>query len=106
MGEITFEQVPHVLGLILSKMEGIEDELKGLKEKYQSAPVLPSDHDELLTFDEAVKFLKITSSTLHKWKRDGIIPYRQIGTKKYYKKSDLEEYNKVEIKKPRGLRRF
>src|SRR5690606_35221916 len=106
MSEITFEQVPHVLGLILKKMEGLEEEIKGLKEKYESAPTLPNDHDELLTFDEALVVLKIKKNTLHRWKRDGIIPYRKIGTRNYFKKSDLEEYNKIEIKKPKGLRRF
>lgn len=106
MGEITFEQVPHVLGLILKKMEGLEEEIKGLKEKYESAPTLPNDHDELLTQPEAITFLKVSANTLHRWKRNGTIPYRKIGTRSYFKKSDLEEYNKTEIKKPKGLRRF
>lgn len=105
---ITFDTLPAAVEVILKTVKRLEAEIIDIKERLSvvSNENYKENHDELLTFDEAVKFLKITSSTLHRWKREGIIPYRKIGTKKYYKKSDLEEYNKIEIKKPKGLRRF
>lgn len=101
---ITFEQMPDVLGQILEKMDNIEKKMAEIQEKYNSSTQLPEDHDDLLTFPEALAFLKITRNTLHRWKREGNIPFNKIGTRTYFKKSDLENYNKIEVKKPKGLR--
>ncbi|WP_282638065.1 helix-turn-helix domain-containing protein [Sphingobacterium thalpophilum] len=74
-------------------------------DKYSSAPQLPDNFDDLLTIPEACAFLKVTQNTLHRWKRNRTIPYQKIGTRTYFKKSDLEQYNKIEVKKPKGLKR-
>lgn len=102
---ITFDTLPAAVEVILNTVKRLEAEIISIKERLE---VLSENknHDELLTFDEAIAFLKVTANTLHRWKRNGTIPYRKIGTKNYFKRSDLEEYNKVEIIKPRGLRRF
>lgn len=100
----SLEQVPRAVGLILDKMEALEKELADLKSRYENAPILPDDHNEFMRFPEAFKFLKITRNTLHVWVRNGKIPYSTIGSTKYFKKADLENYNKFEIKKPKGLR--
>lgn len=43
----------------------------------------------LLTSQETMKFLKISDSTLRRWKKNGIIPYYKIEGKHLYKLSDL-----------------
>lgn len=101
---ITFEQIPEVLTQILDKITDLEQAFGKIQANYEGAPLLPENINELLTFTEALLFLKVTRSTLHRWKREGNIPYNKIGTKTYFKKSDLESYNKVQIKKPKGLR--
>lgn len=100
----TFDQVPGALGLILEKLDKVEAELAELKAAYQSAPPLPDDIDRLLTIAEACEMLKVKPNSIHRWKREGKIPYRKVGTKTFFKKSDLENYNKIEVKKPKGLR--
>jgi len=101
---ITFEQIPDILGQILEKMSILEAKIETIQDKYNSAPELPDNHDELLTFPEALIFLKITRNTLHRWKREGNIPFIKIGTRTYFKKDDLENYNRNQIKKPKGIR--
>lgn len=104
MSNYTLEGMPAMVGLMLEKLERIEKEMSELKAKYESAPLLPEIDDELLSPQEACVYLKVTRNTLHRWKRDMTIPFQKIGTKVYFKKSDIVNYNKIEIKKPRGFR--
>lgn len=104
MNNYTLEGMPAMVGLMLEKLERIEKEMSDLKAKYESAPTLSDGDDELMNFQEACTFLKVKANTLHRWKRDMTIPFQKIGTKVYFKKSDIVNYNKIEIKKPRGFR--
>ncbi|MBD1434844.1 helix-turn-helix domain-containing protein [Sphingobacterium sp. DN00404] len=65
---------------------------------------IKENKDELMTVAEAALFLKVSINTVRKWARESKIPHSKIGTWNYFKKSDLENYNRIEIKKPRGLR--
>ncbi len=104
MSEIsTLEQVPKAVGLILEKLSAMEVEMAELKAKYESAPPPPKTDDELLTVDEACTFLKIKQNALYRWKREKLIPFVKIGSRTYFKKSELENYSKLDIRK--GKRR-
>jgi hypothetical protein len=48
--------------------------------------------DKRFTFEEAMNILDVSDKTLRKYLRDGLIPYSEIGTKKYIRAFDLEEY--------------
>lgn len=48
-----------------------------------------NDDDVLLTRDETCKFLKIDSSTLWSWTNKGKVKAYGIGSRRYYKKSEL-----------------
>ena len=50
--------------------------------------------EKLLTTTEASEFLRISRITLHRWKKEGIIPHVRIGDTIRYKKSDLETFTK------------
>lgn len=52
--------------------------------------------EELLTRQELMKFLKIKSNqTVYNWEREGRIPKSIfVGSKRLWRKSDLEEYIK------------
>src|SRR5690606_3624821 len=102
---ITFDTLPAVVEVIIKTLKRLEAEIIDIKERLEASSENKND-DELLTQPETIALLKDTANTLHRWKRNGIIPYRKIGTKIYFKRSDLEEYNKIEIKKPRGLRSY
>lgn len=47
--------------------------------------------DELLTREETCKFLKIDSSTLWSWTNKGKVKAYGIGSRRYYKRSELIE---------------
>lgn len=105
MGKLitTFDDLPRGVEMILEKLETLEKEMASLKEKYIDAPMVQEETNDLMRFQEAVSFLGISRNTLHVWVRNKKIPYTMIGTIRYFKKSDLESYNRVEVKKPKGL---
>ncbi len=51
----------------------------------------PEVTERLLTTNEAVDFLRCSKPTLHRWKKEGIIPHVRIGHNIRYKESDLKK---------------
>lgn len=47
------------------------------------------DADKLLTRNEVMKMLKISHSTLYHYQRKDILPFIKIGSRVYFKKSDI-----------------
>lgn len=45
--------------------------------------------EKLLTTSEACEYLRISKPTLHRWKRENIIPHVRIGSNIRYRLSDL-----------------
>ena len=45
--------------------------------------------EELLTPEEAAKFLKCSPETIHNWKKSGKLNYYRIGGRIYFKKSEI-----------------
>ncbi len=64
--------------------------MKSMKNKPQNNDKLP----ELLTLEEASRYLKCHPNTLRSWDRKGILPAIRIGVRKArrYKKIDLEKF--------------
>ena len=52
-----------------------------LKEKYEN--------EDLMTREEAAKFLKINLSTLYYWTKNGKLNSYGIANRRYYKKSEI-----------------
>lgn len=46
--------------------------------------------EKLLTSEEACSFLRCSKPTLHRWKKENIIPHVRIGNNIRYKESDLQ----------------
>jgi predicted DNA-binding transcriptional regulator AlpA len=69
--------------------ETIEKTMKDvLKSTEESNKVIDSE-DKLLTRDEVMKMLKISHSTLYHYQRKDILPFIKIGSRVYFKKSDI-----------------
>jgi excisionase family DNA binding protein len=51
----------------------------------------PSSDQELIQIDEAAKILNVSVSTLHIYKKRGIIPFHRIGRRIYFRKSEILE---------------
>lgn len=64
--------------------ESVKSQLDDFKKDLQA-----HNPDELLTREEACKFLKIDSSTLWHWTNKGKVTAYGIGNRRYYKKAEL-----------------
>ncbi|GAA5096625.1 hypothetical protein GCM10023210_30610 [Chryseobacterium ginsengisoli] len=51
----------------------------------------PKEPDEFLTRNEVCELLKIDLSTLHRWRKDGMIPSYGFGNRVYFKRSEVEQ---------------
>jgi len=67
---------------IMKKMEDIQKQLKA-KEK--------EPKDIWIDNDELAKMLKVTKRTIQNYRDNGIISFSQIGSKLYYRLSDVED---------------
>lgn len=76
---LSVEQLQQLIGT--SVRNGIQELQKELMDK--------SNSEELLTREQACKFLSINSSTLWAWSNAGKVKCLGIGARRYYKKSEL-----------------
>jgi regulator of protease activity HflC (stomatin/prohibitin superfamily) len=63
--------------------------LQKIDNKLESLKPTVTENEVLLTRDETYKFLQVDSSTLWRWTREGKIKFYGIGSRRYYKKSEL-----------------
>ena len=78
---LTVEQLQQLIGT--SVKNGIQELQKEIQTKDNS--------EELLTRDETCQFLKIDSSTLWAWTNQGKVLAYGLGSRRYYKRSELLE---------------
>ena len=93
MNEITFEQLPKAVSQLFSKLENIERLLleKG-KENLQET-------EQLLTIQEAGKFLILSVPTLYGYVHRSEIPVCKRGKRLYFSKQELTKWVKEGKKK-------
>jgi hypothetical protein len=80
-----FKTTPQQLADLIT--DGVKIQLEELKKSLNSQEA----NDDLLTRDEACKFLSIDSSTLWAWTNKGKVIAYGIGNRRYYKRSELLE---------------
>jgi excisionase family DNA binding protein len=56
-----------------------------------SAQFQPKEPTEYLTRSEVCKLLKIDLSTLHRWRKENVIPSYGVGNRVYFKRSEVEQ---------------
>lgn len=56
-----------------------------------SAQFQPKEPQEYLTRSEVCKLLKIDLSTLHRWRKDKMIPSYGFGNRVYFKRNEVEQ---------------
>lgn len=59
--------------------------------KIGEKPIEEKKEERLLTTNEACEFLRCSKPTLHRWKKNGTIPFIRIGSNIRYKQTDLEK---------------
>lgn len=85
MEKLRFEDLPMAMETVLNKLTLVEEELENIKKNFQ-----PKEPVELMTRQEVANYFKIDISTVYNWTNKGkLIPYG-IGSRVYYKRSDIE----------------
>jgi excisionase family DNA binding protein len=66
----------------------IKDVMNEVLEKNSNeTPINTSD--DLIKIDEVSKLLQVSEVTIHKWKKDGLIPFHKLNRRLYFKKSEV-----------------
>jgi excisionase family DNA binding protein len=91
--QITFEQLPQTMFLVLQSLERLE-RLLAEKEKSSIPPT-----DEPLTVEEAAKFLRLKKPTVYTLVSKGELPVLKRSKRNYFLKEDLINYLKAGRKK-------
>ena len=87
------------LDQILSRLEVIESKVESIQKK-------KSITEEWISNPEAAEMLRVTPRTLQNYRDNGILPFSQVGSKIYYKVSDLKKHldsHYVGVKKARRV---
>ncbi len=82
--EIENVSVDELVTTITNKvLEGLEIRLEQLQQK--------KHQEQLLTRTETIQYLKVDSSTLWSWTRNGKLKAYRVGNRVYYKKNEIDE---------------
>lgn len=83
--ELTFNEMPSILGQLLAKVDRIERKLADAVPKQEPQP-------EYVTIAEAREILRgtVTIGTIYNWKHQGRISSTKVGRKLLFKRSDVE----------------
>ena len=85
----TFDQLPQAVGELLDKVDYVIDRLDERKDA-DTSPT--QDDDQLMTLDDACRFLGKKRSTMYSLTSERRIPYRKRGNKLYFFKKELVEW--------------
>lgn len=75
--------------LILERLDRIENEIKGLKDKINLST---TSENEIMDINEVSNYLKMSVPTIYGRVHRKTIPFYKNGKKLFFKKSDLENY--------------
>ena len=81
---LKFEDLPMAVELLLEKVELLENEIKTIKENFQ-----PKEPIDLMTRKETADFFGVSLVTIHNWVKYGILISYRIGTRIYFKRSEI-----------------
>ena len=93
MEAITFENLPAAISKLFSKVESIEQLLNNKRNESQT------EKDELLTVQDAAKFLSLSVPTIYGLISKGNIPMMKRSKRCYFSKVELINYLKQGRKK-------
>ena len=81
----------HLFQLTLEEFEILQSEILDRKLKeYSTNNEASTATEDLLKIDDAAAFLHVTTRTINTWKKSGRIPFHFIGSRIFYRKSELE----------------
>ncbi|MFN8257716.1 MAG: helix-turn-helix domain-containing protein [Bacteroidales bacterium] len=80
------------------KFDELLNKIDSLTEKVDCINNVNPLKDKWLDIQEVCILLKISKRTLQSYRDNGVLPYSQIGSKIYYRASDIEEHLKSHYK--------
>lgn len=81
---ITFDQIPEVIGELLNKMENVEKILNNFYEVLEE-----KEADELISKEQVSKLLKCHPNTVENWSKKGKLTKYGKGRKVYFKRREV-----------------
>ncbi|MCE3228472.1 MAG: DNA-binding protein [Bacteroidetes bacterium] len=79
------DQVPEAIN-------SLHDKLLRIEELLRTTLALPEQADELLTIEQAAKFLNLSKVTIYSYVQHRSIPYNKRAKKLYFRRSELLEW--------------
>lgn len=73
-------------------LQQILDKLETIDSKIESVESKNSLEEDWLSNKEVASILRVTPRTLQNYRDNGLIPFSQVGSKIYYKSSEIEEH--------------
>ncbi len=54
---------------------------------------LPEPQEELLSVKQVARFFQVTETTIHSWKRQGLLPYVKVKSRVRFRKTEILKLN-------------
>ena len=67
----------------------IKEVMKEILDSNSLDSSIKPDSDDLIKIDDVAKMFKVSTVTIHKWKKDGLIPFQKLNRRLYFKKADV-----------------
>ena len=90
INNLSFDQLPKAVGELMTKVDYVISRLDEKKDADGASPTL--DDDQMMTMEEACKFIGKKRSTMYSLTSERRIPYRKRGNKLYFFKKELVEW--------------
>ena len=87
---LTFDQLPKAVGELLTKVDYVISRLDVKKDAADASE--NSDDDQMMTLEEACRFIGKKQSTMYSLTSERRIPFRKRGNKLYFFKKELLEW--------------
>ena len=87
--EITFNEIPAILGTINRRLSRIEDSIQ----RQQTASA-PATQKKRMTLDELLDYLpvKVKRDTIYKWRYQGRIPYHRQNGNLFFEQEEIDAW--------------
>ena len=87
---LSFDQLPKAVGELLGKVDYLISRLENLKDADNASD--REQENQMMTMDEACKFIGKKRSTMYSLTSERRIPFRKRGNKLYFFKKELVEW--------------
>ena len=87
---LSFDQLPKAVGELLGKVDYLISRLENLKDANNASD--REQENQMMTMDEACKFIGKKRSTMYSLTSERRIPFRKRGNKLYFFKKELVEW--------------